>query len=333
MRSLAFVCVAACATAPSAPPQSAPSAPPQAAPSAPPQSAPSAPPQSAPRPAAAPAIASADPHARDAARRRADEALRTDLPLDYARPFKPYVAPDRSATANLFAEACKDGDKHACIIEAQLRPLDAPGTAFRTVLANCVAGDGMSCRALPKDDQLARFPSAPGAASRSEACQHNRDGCNVDDLRRECRAGFPAACYGLYSKLTDDVPEGHDAADRLVTLSSDGCRHGVASECEFPSGDDLSRTEMARRSCDVRPDTCYVLAGLEEHRADKAAARELYERDCEYADTAWGRCIQLAGKYLAGALEEPVAGRAQQLLAWGCPKLVATAGPQTLERR
>lgn len=306
MRWLVFACIAACATTPSEPPQRA------------------------PRPAAAPRSVSVDPHARDAARRRADEALRTDLPLDYERPFKPFVPPDRSATAALFAEACKDGDKDACIIEAELRPLDATGTAFHVVLANCMAGDNMSCRALPKDDQLPRFPNVPGAASRSERCQHNRGSCDIEDLRRECRDGFPAACDGVLTKLTDDVREGHDAADRFVALNLDGCRHGVVSECELPSGDDRSRTEMAQRSCDLRPDMCYVLAALDEQRKDKAAARDHRERECEFGDDRWGACLQLAEKYVAGELDEPVPGRGQQLLDWGCPKASARFGPRLL---
>ncbi len=307
MRRLWIACAAACATAPSAPPKTA------------------------PRPAAVPRIASADPHSRDTARRRADEALRTDLPLDYERPFKPYVAPDRSATAALFAQACTDGDKGACIIEAELRPLDATGTAFHTVLANCMAGDNMSCRALPKDDQLPRFPNAPGAASRSVRCQHNLGSCDIEDLRRECREGFPAACDGLYSKLTDDVPEGHDAADRFVALNKDGCRHGVASECALLSGDPLFRDEMAQRSCELSPDTC-SLAVPDDPRADKAVARDRWERACEFGENQWGVCIQLGEKYLAGELDEPVPGRGQQLLDWGCPKLMARTGPKLLDR-
>lgn len=273
-----------------------------------------------------------DLRARNAARQRADDALRTDLALEYQRPFKPYVPPDRSATAALFASACKDGDTHACIVEAQLRPLDVTGTAYQTVLANCMAGDTMSCRALPPDDAVARFPGARGAASRTERCQHERASCDVQDLRRECEEGFPAACLHLNGKLTDDVPEGHDALDRFIVLTRDGCRHDIASECEISDGDEANRIEMAQRACNLRPETCANLADHEERHGDKAAARLHRERACQYGKDYLGVCIELAEKYLSGELDEPVPGRAQALLDWACPKLIKLHGPSVLER-
>src|SRR5690242_12550711 len=147
------------------------------------------PPTPAPRPVASKHAPPIDPHARIVARERADAALQELAPLDYERPFKVKTW-DRTATAKLFGDACQLGDKKACIIAAQLVPLDASGESYRVVEANCLAGDLMSCRSLPLDDHAPRFPKAAGAMSRRVECQypHVRAPCDPQALRAECIA-------------------------------------------------------------------------------------------------------------------------------------------------
>jgi hypothetical protein len=283
----------------------------------------------APAPSPAPhreqhaAPAPVDPHAKLAARARADEALHSDVPLDYERPFKSKPL-DRTPTANLFGDACKDGDNHACIVEAQLRPLDDAGTGYKTVLAHCMAGDMMSCRALPPDDHAPRFPNAPGATSRTVECQHVTKACDVDALRRECTAGLAAAC-GELEGVSPPIPDYDRIQDRWVALLMQGCRHGIAAECGIvpATASRADQFDNAQRLCDLRPDSCTNLGDLYELRGDKAGERDNWERECEFGKDRWGVCIQLAERYVTGKLEEPVPGRGQALLDWACPKLAA----------
>ena len=178
-----------------------------------------------PPPSAAPQT---DPHAVLEARARADAALQQGVPLDYERPFNG-KAIDRSATAKLFRDACGLGDKHACIVEAQLVTGD---DRFHTVEANCRAGDLLSCRVLPKDEHAPRFPDAPGSMSRRVECHKPELAapCEAAALHKECDAGFPEACAELNNA---DPAQPMTAAEvsSWSTLSARGCKGGIASEC------------------------------------------------------------------------------------------------------
>jgi hypothetical protein len=282
---------------------------------------------SAPRPVALNPAPPIDPHARIVARVHADAALQELAPLDYERPFKakPW---DRGATAKLFGDACQLGDKHACIIAAQLVPLDESGESYRVVEANCLAGDLMSCRALPLDDHAPRFRKAPGEMSRRVECQypHVRAPCDPQALRAECIAGFPAACADI-GFVVPPVPDADELQDRWPILSMDGCRAGIASECENVDSfrSDSIRFEMSQRLCELRPDDCAGLGFVYKSRNDPTHARDSFERECQYGGAHQSAsCAQLAGAYLDGTLEEPVPGRAQALLDWACPQLAAT---------
>jgi hypothetical protein len=284
------------------------------------------PPALAPPPAVPTPAAPIDPHARIVARARADAALHELAPLDYEQPFK-HKPWDRTATSKLFGDACQLGDKHACIVEAQLVPLDDRGESYHTVEANCLAGDLMSCRALPLDDHAPRFPEAPGAMSRRVECQdlHLPAPCDPQALRAECSAGFPAACGDIGFSFPPP-PDADELKDRWPQLSMEVCRGGIASGCENVGGlrSDSVRFEMAQRLCELRPDDCGGLGLVYESRKDRTQARDSFERECQYGGhQRAGTCARLAGAYLDGTLEEPVPGRAQALLDWACPQLAA----------
>ncbi|MEO6772474.1 MAG: hypothetical protein ABI467_05555 [Kofleriaceae bacterium] len=280
-----------------------------------------APPQPRPiDPSPQPAAAPADPHAVLFARVRADEALHQGVALDYERPFKTKPV-DRSATARLFGDACRLGDKRACLIEAEL----ATGAdRFQTIEASCAAGDLLSCRALPLDEHEPRFPSAPGAMSRRVECQqpHLGASCEVAALHRECGAGFPVACYEL-NVANPDQPMSAAEITSWPKLSERGCLDGIASECLNLSGygSDRDQFEVAQRLCNLRPGECVELAEIEVKRHDLTAARDSFERTCQYGDHLFELCAALGTEYLAGTYPEPVPGRARALLDWACPKL------------
>jgi len=272
------------------------------------------------RPPASPAP-TIDPHAALSARARADAALHEGVPLDYERPFK--TAPvDRSATAKLFADACSLGDKHACIVDAQLV---TAADRFHTVEANCRAGDLLSCRVLPLDEHSPRYPDLPGAMSRRVECHKPELAapCEVDALHKECAAGFPVAC----DELNSAVPELPMTAAEVMSwarLSARGCKGGIASECVNVTqyGSDGDQLEVAQRLCELQPAECISLAWLDKKRNDVTGERDSFERACEYGPEHVAICAGLASSYLDGTFQEPVPGRGQALIDWACPKLV-----------
>lgn len=286
-------------------------------------------PPAAPRADARPAKPR-DPHAAVAIRAEADQALHEPAPLDYERPFT-VKAWDRGATTTLFVEACSLGDKHACIVAAQLATGKTAAASYRTVAANCRAGDTYSCRALPPDEHEQRFPDLPGAMSRRSACRAARTPapCDVDALRRECLAGFPAACI----EITSAVPEQPDAEDLLASMfpiALRGCRAGIASECQSATGHGTpgDRLDDAQRLCDLSPMDCIDLALERKYRDDAVGYRDNFERACQYGgENRVGICEQLAAAYVDGTLEEPVPGRGQALLDWACPRIHTYIGP------
>lgn len=262
-----------------------------------------------------------DPHAALVARARADAALREGVPLDYERPFNA-KAIDRSATAKLFRDACGLGDKHACIVEAQLVTGDE---RFHTVEANCRAGDLLSCRVLPKDEHAPRFPDVPGAMSRRVECHKPELAapCEAAELHKECVAGFPEAC----AELNNADPEQSMTAAEVAswsTLSARGCKGGIASECVNVTqyGSDGDQLDVAQRLCELQPAECFSLADLDKKRNDVTGERDSYERACEYGPEHLAICAGLASSYLDGTYQEPVPGRGKALIDWVCPKLV-----------
>lgn len=262
-------------------------------------------------------------------RESAERALHDDAPLDFERPFngKPY---DRARTIELFHARCASGDKQACIVEAQLLDDDA------TVKANCAAGDVMSCRALPVDENKPRFPDLPGEMSRRAECAQfdKAAACDIAVLRKECTDGFPEACNRLMSSKSqpDDVNE---LAAQVAKLAMQGCRAGIASECAMIgfSRNETDELRSAERLCDLRRDGCAQLSAIYERAHDSTNARDALERACQYdATSAVGSCMHLGLAYLDGNLKEPVVGRGQALLNWACAKSLERSGGKQSKR-
>ena len=243
-----------------------------------------------------------------------EAALRDDAPIDYERPFiaKPY---DRATTRRRYAEACEHGMPEACIVTAQLAPKDKTGSSFHAVETNCLSGDAMSCRALPEDEDAPRFPRAPGAMSRSAACQSRGlpSPCSPALLRRECLDGFPMACL----RGRDLEKPGEDFWDRWHRLSLSVCRAGSARDCDPATK--VEPVEAARRLCDLRRDRCDRLADAYAETRDRDGQRHALELACEYGNKE--SCVELATAYLDHTLDEPMSGRGQALLVWACQAL------------
>lgn len=255
----------------------------------------------------------------------AELALRSDAPPDYARPFKakPW---ERANTARLFHERCESGDKRACIIEAQIRPLDENGTSYHVVLANCLTGDLMSCRALPRDVGRARFPAAPGAMHRRLSCYGAVSGlpCDAAALREECARGFPLACEDLTSsKLSPEMLE--DLVVRMNELAMQGCAAGIANECHIVKdfADNPNPHATRQLLCDLDRSECDALADEYHYALNRPRERETLEIACQYGKHSWLSCLLLGEGYLHHQFEEPVPGRGQDLIDLACKELAS----------
>ncbi|HET7502282.1 MAG TPA: hypothetical protein VFK02_14790 [Kofleriaceae bacterium] len=180
--------------------------------------------------------------------------------------------------------------------------------------AGARAGDLLSCRAIPETTPV---PGAMGAAGRSLACE-DPDGpqCDVELLRRGCDAGFPVSCFHLARRADWRTREHKALMARGTSLAYDGCRARIADECaailNLPGEyfGVMSSSELGLLDCEQ-------VAELHRRRGDLVGARDLLERQCQYARIA-SPCIELGEAYRTHALPEPVPGRGEALLTWGC---------------
>jgi hypothetical protein len=252
----------------------------------------------------------------------ANRLLHDDAPIDYERPIKqkPW---DRSAAAQLFHDNCQAGDKAACIVEAEILPVEARASALTAIETNCRAGHLMSCRALPSDAHKLLYPDLPGAMSRRPECHRlgQPAPCDVGMLRNECMEGFSIACI-IAAAVEPPLPDSDALSARGDVLSVEGCRAGIAINCVVAAGSDEDVLKSAERSCDLHREYCVDVAVFYEQRNDPLRVREAKERACEYS-SGWWECISLGNDYLDHKLEEPIHGRGQALLDYGCRKAVA----------
>lgn len=244
----------------------------------------------------------------------AERALSLDSPMDLTLPMaeKPR---DRSHTVGLLLEACRAGDHPSCWKAlAVAQDTDRPAIT-KLVEGNCVAGDMLSCRALP-DTPVGAFSGAPGSMGRSEACDDTESTtCDRKALRTECTAGFPNSCQALMRRSSPE--EDRDALmARMFELSAAGCDAWIGPECaRLASHDgDLHQQLAMQRSCDLERQ-CGGAAGVLVSQNQLPLARDLYERSCQYRGVG---CERLAVAYLEGKLPEPVKGRGQALIDWWC---------------
>lgn len=249
-----------------------------------------------------------------AALARADHALAESMPIDYERPLdgKPL---DRRDIAKLFLEACRGGEAAGCWMAMQL---DDESNAAKLVETNCMAGDTLSCRALPEFG----FNNTPGAVGRHIECHLGGSGCDLSALRTECQLGFPWSCWASAEKATS--PADREALRaRAREISRSGCGARIVGECELVryAGSEADQIESSRIRCEL-DGTCYNLAHFAERTGDRVRRRDLLERACQYGKD-WLACSDLAIAYLDRRLEEPVTGRGMALARFACEKIRA----------
>jgi len=248
---------------------------------------------------------------------QADRALRQRWPLDYRRPFidEPYR---EDALQRLYIEGCRTGDKRSCWMAAMLDGWSPSGAATKQMIENCVAGDVMSCRAVPRRLDRGHGDNKPGSVGRSSACTYPDpdNGCDVTALRQECTEGFPDSCMDLSLAATDTDKDMLE--ERVRVLARAGCESGIKAECELVrrtghGKDDFVFSQLHLCILDISWCDSFDLR----ERGDLAGARDSDERACQYPrDRTF--CVGLGQKYLEGVYEEPVPGRGNALLTWAC---------------
>jgi hypothetical protein len=285
-------------------------------------------------------VVNAQPQARDdkpnPLAQRAEEALDSDTPLDYERPFVDQPR-ERDETRELFIEACNAGDRPSCwkamyVARDQIdyHVFDMP---TRDALArNCRGGDAWSCRALPGERAVGRwtFPGAPGEMGRSEACNEEpmASKCDLAELRRECDDEFAWSCWLLASSAAADA-EADQLRARAEALALEDCRHDILKHCLGVFGPrtdmttrwpEAARADALRRLCRFHRQYCDDIANnLEKQHGKPDEVRDLRELACQYTDYRIG-CLRLAVGYLDGKYAEPVPGRGQRLLDHDCER-------------
>jgi len=246
---------------------------------------------------------------------RAERSLAQSLPLDYRRPFSS-SDPERPATVSLYLEACRAGDNPSCWIARELGAFEAT----KIIRANCVAGDIMSCRAILRNEDIA--PEASGG--RTVLCAEDSKHCGIEDLRRECLAGFPLSCWRIREVPVEELPDRDALAARVAPLARAGCQARIDDECSstFNTYTEAETRLIAERMCPLVVRWCAILSKYYKKEGDLVRARDLAEQSCQYGNDIL-RCRQLGTAYVTGEFPEPVPGRGEALLTWGCRSDVA----------
>jgi hypothetical protein len=243
--------------------------------------------------------------------RRADQAFARLRP-DYRRPF--VQGPDvHASVSRLYLEACRVGHRRSCWMADGISHSERSGMRVRR---NCLAGDVMSCRAIPAPPGLELDKRFPGWASRAGWCEGPE--CQKV-LRQECAAGFPKSCWDLEGPSLDDHKP---LRVRAVMLAGRGCRAGLLEECRWLVGHGPDSAEQAfarERVCTLGRERCERFYTF----SDSPRARDLLEYGCQYAR---GRAQEIAcgfaeAAYYVKGLAEPVPGRARALGTWNCEQL------------
>lgn len=243
-------------------------------------------------------------------------------------PSDPLVDADRAFAASLagpdtptqfrralaaYRRACRAGRARGCWMAMSM----ASGTELGPYQAEiaqlarlCRGGEHMACRALqrhpgPTD---ALRPGDPGYAGSRGCIDRSEPGCSEAIREQECNDGFPRSCLDWRT-------------DRAKQLALEGCLQGIVHECD---GD--SDPEAFLQRCRVYPIKCLVSHWSLRDDADFALRqRALAERACMIGSRRV--CVGLALVYAWGHLEQPVPGRARELVERYCtPADIATEG-------
>ncbi|CAN5770767.1 hypothetical protein BH11MYX3_BH11MYX3_27430 [soil metagenome] len=252
--------------------------------------------------------------------RAAEAALRDDAPIDYELPFADKHE-RREHRVHTMVRACEAGYQSACWKAMQIAPVAEQPPLVKRVGDNCRAGDILSCRALPVSSEQ-RFTDLPGAAGRSASCETQDPACDRVATRAECARGFPQSCFAL-SELKPREPDHRALSDRIESISETGCRAWILQECKWSTSDAANQTFRQMQACELSFRCDHYGNSLRE-QGQLIAARDAYERACQYEEDDKFRCLVLAEGYLDHRDPEPVLGRGQALLDWVCLKLSKT---------
>jgi len=262
--------------------------------------------------------------ARDAAAlwARAQKVLASDAPSRFDLPNGD--PPRRREASEALAVACQAGHRRSCWYLLHVAASDdGVATAFRQIVDACEHGEVWSCRALPRGSRPQVPRGLPGEQGRT-GCRDATTDCDPL-LTAECRHGFPLSCEVLATR-TSDASERDQLVARAGELAREGCRLGIINECEavaiaWPEPD---RRAAYEQLCAVQRSECDRLGALLEDEGHRDAARAEYERACQYGFVRPGNCLELARRYLARELPEPVPGRGQALVRFACAALDAS---------
>ncbi|MEO6772852.1 MAG: hypothetical protein ABI467_07500 [Kofleriaceae bacterium] len=254
--------------------------------------------------------------------RHADEVLTHSLTLDYERPVrgKPReLAPVIAA----YLAACDAGDGRSCrrAVAFDQQAGGDGGAGLRALVDRCRNGQLDMCRALP--DTTPEDHALRGWAGRAPACQER--GCD-DELRHECQDGFAVSCHVLANHDVSDIDA---VVARALALARAGCRADIAPACLLlgdlgEGGDD--RTLRDRFRCELQGVHCMEY-GLDLLYATPTAARDVFERDCQYSRAHQeNACEALLRAYAEHLFPEPIPDRARTVRNWFC----AQPGPHDM---
>lgn len=264
--------------------------------------------------ASPPSVSNAHARAADAGglAKHADALLAASAAIDYERPFRGKPR-DLAPVIAAYLDACRAGDGRSCrrAVDLEHQAGEDNGPALHALVEHCRAGQLDTCRALLAGAAIADDHALAGWAGRSETCKER--GCD-DELRRECKAGFAASCFVL---VGHGVPDDDAVFARAGELAVAGCRADIGPECQLLGQADEDKLLRHGHSCQLRGVDCTTY-GLD-LRADPVAARDVFERACQYDQAHQvDACKVLVEVYQENLVPEPMPGRARAVRDWVC---------------
>lgn len=197
---------------------------------------------------------------------------------------------------------CDKGLAAACLARGERNfPDDPHARTTEPYERACTLGDSYSCHYITMGSKEDRERTLAAA-------------------RIECDRGYPRGC----AAIDDDV--------RMIAAATEGCQHDVIDECSYLSacaregcGTTVTIEALVpalRQQCLARATgMCEELAELHSKtgkQPDVAAMRDALELGCQLGEDAL--CLDLARRYAARELKEPVTGRGKDLATYLCEK-------------
>jgi hypothetical protein len=104
---------------------------------------------------------------------------------------------------------------------------------------------------------------------------------------------------------------------RYDSLSEAGCSAWILDECNTYTEDPAKQRLQETRPCDLTG-SCNTIGRRAKDAGQALAARDAYERGCQYDLSDSHRCYGIGTEYLDHRWPEPVPGRGQALIDWEC---------------